>query len=109
PDRVQVARAAAALRRLDLADDRLDRETFGDWLTAQGQHERSMVALWDLITLPTLNLPAAGASLALAAKVFRTGLLDARDAADLGWARVPLARLHGEPAAMALADARVEV
>ena len=39
-----------------------------------------MDALWDLIALPTLNLPAADASLALAAMVFRTGLLDAADA-----------------------------
>ena len=33
-------------------------------------------ALWDLIALPTLNLSAAEASLALAVKVFRTGLLE---------------------------------
>ena len=30
--------------------------------------------------------------------MFRTGLLDAADAADLGWTRVPLAALHGDAA-----------
>jgi monoamine oxidase len=41
--------------------------------------------------------------------VFKTGLLTARDAADIGWSRVPLSRLHGEPAARALEAAGVRV
>jgi phytoene dehydrogenase-like protein len=45
-----------------------------------------------------VNLPAAEASLALAAKVFKTGLLEAADAADVGYAALPLARVHAEPA-----------
>ncbi|HYY80611.1 MAG TPA: hydroxysqualene dehydroxylase HpnE [Actinomycetes bacterium] len=109
PERLRAARAAAALRRLDPADGRLDRQTFGHWLAAHGQRARAAEALWDLLARPALNLPAGAASLALAVKVFRTGLLDARDAADLGWPLVPLARLHGEPAGRALAAAGVQV
>ncbi len=44
-----------------------------------------MAALWDLIALPTLNLPAAQASLALGAFVFKTGLLERDDAGDIGF------------------------
>jgi hydroxysqualene dehydroxylase len=109
PDRLRAARAAAALRRLDPDDGRLDHQTFGHWLAAHGQRPRAIDALWDLLARPALNLPAREASLALAARVFRTGLLEARGAADLGWPLVPLARLHGEPAARALAAAGAEV
>ena len=50
------------------------------------------------------------ASLALAAKVFRTGLLDQADAgADVGYAAVPLGELHDTARARALAAAGVEV
>ena len=57
-------RAALALRRLDPADPALDRQTFGDWLRAHGQSANAIDALWNLIALPTLNLPADEASLA---------------------------------------------
>src|SRR5919197_908802 len=62
-----------------------------------------------LAPAPALNLPASEASLALAAKVFRTGLLERADAADIGVPLVPLAELHGEPATAALAAAGAEV
>ena len=58
---------------------------------SRGESPRAIRALWDLIGLPTLNVEADGASLALAAKVFRTGLLDASGAADIGVPLVPAA------------------
>ena len=42
-------------------------------------------------------------------QVFRTGLLDANDAADVGVAAVPLQRLHGDAAAAALERAGARV
>lgn len=108
-DRLRLGRAALALRRLDLDDPTLDRTTFAGWLRRHGQSDRAIERLWNLIVLPTLNLPAEEASLAMAVKVFRTGLLDAADAGDIGWSRVPLGRLHGENAGRALAAAGVEV
>lgn len=104
-ERVLLARAAFALRRLDPDDGALDAVCFGDWLAARGQSERAIEILWDLIALPTLNVPARDASLKLAAKVFRVGLLDRPDAGDIGWSRVPLAELHGLNAMKALQDA----
>jgi squalene-associated FAD-dependent desaturase len=107
-DRLRLARPALALRRLDPDDPALDAVSFGHWLARHGQSDRAIERLWDLIALPTLNLPASQASLALAVKVFRTGLLDQADAGDVGWSTVPLGELHGDNAARALHRAGVE-
>ena len=108
-DRLNALRAAAALRKLDPADEQLDAQTFGAWLGAHKQSDAAVAELWNLITLPTLNLPASEGSLALATMVFRTGLLDAADACDIGIPAVTLQRLHGDAAATALDRAGVRV
>jgi squalene-associated FAD-dependent desaturase len=107
--RLGLGPAVMGLRRLDLDDPALDSQTFEGWLSGHGQSPATVAALWDLITIPTVNLPAAEASLAMAAKVFQTGLLTNRRAADIGWSRVPLGQLHGERAGTALAQAGVDV
>ncbi len=106
--RLSAALAARALSALDLDDPELDRRTLGDWLSDLGQNEHSLAALWDLIALPTLNIPAAEASLALGAFVFQTGLLASADAADIGFHVGTLAETIGDPAEVALIDAGVE-
>jgi squalene-associated FAD-dependent desaturase len=108
-ERVGAARAALGLMRLDPSDPALESETFGGWLARHGQRQRAVAALWDLIALPTLNLPAAEASLALAAFVFRTGLLSGADAGDIGFHRGTLAETIGIPAERALREAGVAV
>jgi squalene-associated FAD-dependent desaturase len=108
-ERLGAARAALGLMRLDPDEPALDAQTFGAWLARRGQGPRALAALWDLIALPTLNLPAAEASLALAAFVFRTGLLSGADAGDIGFHDATLAQTIGEPAERALRDAGVEV
>lgn len=108
-DRLRLAWPALALSRLDPSDPALDSVTFGSWLSRHGQSDRAIERLWNLITLPTINVPAAEASLALAVKVFRTGLLDRADAGDVGWSTVPLGELHGDRSARALDKAGVEV
>jgi hydroxysqualene dehydroxylase len=108
-ERLRTARAALALGRLDPGAPELDRRTLGDWLAAHGQGPRAVAALWDLIALPTLNLPASQASLALGAFVFRTGLLERADAGDIGFHRRPLSEIVGDPAQRALRAAGVEV
>lgn len=93
-ERFASARAALALRRLDPADPALDGTDFATWLRRRGQSPRTIEALWDLVGLATLNARAPHASLGLAAKVFRTGLLSGPGAADIGFARMPLGDLH---------------
>ncbi|MET9130373.1 hydroxysqualene dehydroxylase HpnE [Streptomyces antibioticus] len=106
-DRARVGRAALALKALDLTDPALDDQDFGSWLTAHGQSARAVEALWDLVGVATLNAVAGDSSLALAAMVFKTGLLSDPGAADIGWAHVPLGELHDRLARKALDSACV--
>ncbi len=108
-ERLGAVRAAAALGRLDPRAPELDRQTLGTWLAAHGQSPHAIAALWDLIALPALNLPADQASLALAAFVFRRGLLERADAGDIGFHRRPQSEIVGEPAERALRAAGVDV
>lgn len=108
-DRLRAVRGALALRMLNPADRRLDERTLGAYLRKHGQNDATINALWGIVAKATLNLDPDEASLALAAQVFRTGLLDSAPAADVGYAAAPLGRLHDEAAAKALADAGVEV
>jgi squalene-associated FAD-dependent desaturase len=108
-DRLRAVRGALALRRLDPADPSLDERTLGEFLRAHGQNDATIGALWGIVATATLNLDPDHASLALAAKVFRTGLLDQAPASDVGYAAVPLGQLHHTAAQKALAQAGVEV
>ncbi|MEE1754103.1 hydroxysqualene dehydroxylase HpnE [Streptomyces sp. SP18CS02] len=101
-ERAAVGRAAFALRTLDPADPALDGIDFATWLARHGQSPRAVEALWDLVGVATLNATAANASMGLAAKVFKTGLLSYPGAADIGWAHVPLGDLHDTLARKAL-------
>ncbi|GAA2406507.1 hydroxysqualene dehydroxylase HpnE [Streptomyces glaucosporus] len=111
-ERVLAGRAALALKRLgtvDPADPALDGTDFASWLRRHGQSPRAVRALWDLVGVATLNARAQDVSLGLAAMVFRTGLLSDPGAADIGWSRVPLGRLHDELAGAVLEKAGVRV
>jgi squalene-associated FAD-dependent desaturase len=107
--RMAAVRAAIALREVDPDAPDADTISFGSWLTAQGQDEPTVNRLWDLICTAALNAPPRRASLALAARVFRTGLLDRADAADLGRPAAPLTALHSIPARDLLAHADATV
>ncbi len=104
--RLSAARVAFALGRLDLGSAS---GTLGEWLAVHGQGPGSVAALWDLIALPTLNLPAAEGSLALGAFVLKTGLLRHNDAGDIGFHMRPLSETLGDPAIRVLGEAGVDV
>ena len=106
-ERLRVLPAARALARVDLDLPALDERTFADWLAEHGQSPGAVAALWNLITLPAVNLPADEASLALGAMVFKVGLLEEADAGDIGYAAVPLQQLHGDAAERALSGVEV--
>jgi squalene-associated FAD-dependent desaturase len=108
-DRGRAVRGALALRRLDPDDPALDARTLGEFLRAHGQNDATISALWGVVATATLNLAPDDASLALAAKVFRTGLLDHASAADVGYSAVPLGDLHAIASQRALVAAGVEV
>ncbi|HEV3047577.1 MAG TPA: hydroxysqualene dehydroxylase HpnE [Solirubrobacteraceae bacterium] len=108
-ERLGAARASLELTRVRPEDPASDGVAFGEWLARRGQGSGAVAALWDLIALPALNLPAAQASLGLAAFVFRTGLLSRADAGDIGFHEGTLGQTIGEPAARALERAGVSV
>ena len=108
-ERVRFALAAVALRRVDPASPATDEQDFGSWLRRHGQSDQAIAALWELVGVATLNSRADGASLSLAATVFQEGLLTDSTAADIGWSRVPLRELHGDPALECLAAAGTQV
>jgi squalene-associated FAD-dependent desaturase len=112
-ERISAAWAARAIARLGREEALLleaQRDcTLGDWLAEHGQSRRAVDRLWDLIALPTLNLPAREASLALGAFVLQTGLLERADAGDIGFHVRPLSETIGDPALRALEDMDVDV
>jgi squalene-associated FAD-dependent desaturase len=108
-ERASVARAALALHRADPARPELDATRLGDFLAARGQSDRARRMLWDLFVVSSLNIAGDEASVPLAAKVVRTGLLGGRGAADIGMATVPLGALHDTAAAALLAKVGAEV
>jgi squalene-associated FAD-dependent desaturase len=109
PERLSASRAALALGRVDPDQAAVDGRSFGAWLSEHGQRAQAIEALWELIARPTLNLRVDDASLASAAFVFRVGLLDQADAGDIGYARAPLQRVHGDAALRALRAEGVDV
>ena len=108
-ERSVVSRASLAMRRVDPADPAVDAQRFGDWLAAHGQSENARRALWDLFAVSALNINGDDASLALAAIVVKTGLLGAKDAADIGVPAIPLGELHGDAAARLLSGLGAQV
>jgi squalene-associated FAD-dependent desaturase len=108
-DRVRAIRGALALRRLDPTDPALDRDSLGAFLRRHGQSRQLVDGLWGIVATATLNIAPDDASLALAAKVFRTGMLDSAPAADVGYARAPLGDLHFTAARSALVEHGVDV
>ncbi len=108
-DRARLGGPALALRRTDPADPAVDEQGFGPFLRKHHQSQAAVDRLWSVISTATLNIDPDDASLALAAKVFRTGLLERNDGSDLGYATVPLGQIHDERARKALGDAGVTV
>jgi squalene-associated FAD-dependent desaturase len=108
-DRLRVVRGALALQRLDLADPALDDLSFGEWLRRHGQTPATVAAVWDLVGVATLNATADRTSMALAAMVFKTGLLSEPGAADIGTAGVPLGEIHHDRATAELERAGVRI
>jgi squalene-associated FAD-dependent desaturase len=101
-DRARALIAGEALRRVDPDNPASDQQTFGGWLREHHQSARAIRRLWGLIAVAALNLHPDRASLALAARVFQTGLFDGRSNGDIGMARVPLNDLHAASAARLL-------
>jgi hydroxysqualene dehydroxylase len=97
-ERVCALLAGQVLRQVDPDNPASDQQTLGGWLRDHHQSARTVRRLWGLIAVAALNLHPDQGSLALAARVFQTGLFDGRSNGDIGMARVPLNELHAASA-----------
>jgi hydroxysqualene dehydroxylase len=103
-DRLAAMRAAAAMRGIDPDAAGTDGHSLGEFFARHHQSDATVRRLWELVAVAALNVYPDDASLALAARVFRTGLLESASAGDIGRPRVSLSALHGDPAERALRD-----
>ena len=95
------AKALNALVRIALTNRRkpsLAEESFHQWLRRHGQTQRAMDNFWDLIIRPTLNDDIRNVSAAMGLMVFQEGLVKHRHSANLGFPRIGLSALMGQPA-----------
>ena len=89
---------AAKLAKRAANRERLDEQTFYDWLKARRQTERAISNLWNLIILPTLNDDIHDVSADMGLMILQEGLLKKPGDAAIGYSRVGLTSLAGEPA-----------
>ena len=77
---------------------RLEQITFYQWLKENGQSERAIQNLWNLVVEPTLNDNVRDVSAAMGLMIVQEGMLQGRHNANLGYARKGLLQAIGEPA-----------
>ena len=92
-----------ALLRIKLIDRSklsaaLNNESCYQWLRRHHQTDRAIDNLWNLIVLSTLNDDARKVSADMALMVFQEGFLKGPAEAAIGYSRVGLTSLNGEPA-----------
>ncbi|GMA64636.1 hypothetical protein [Alicyclobacillus fastidiosus] len=93
-ERVRLLRVAPSILRPNVAA--LDSISFGAWLRQNGQTDRAIGRLWDLVGTAVLNGHADEVSAALAAESFRMGVVSGWQQARLGLFTRPLGDLATE-------------
>ena len=94
-DRLRVIRGMLSIRRTnrERERERLEAMSFREWLVSHGQNDRTIAALWELITLPILNDSIDSVSAYMGIMAFQDSLLAGKGMADLGYSRVGLSTL----------------
>ncbi len=76
----------------------LEDVTFYQWLRGNGQPERAINNLWNLVVEPTLNDNVREVSAAMGLMIVQEGMLSSVSSGNLGYARGDLLASIGEPA-----------
>ena len=99
-DRLRVIRGMVSIRRAnrEREHERLESTSFRDWLLQHGQNDKTIAALWELITLPILNDAVDAVSANMGIMAFQDSLLAGKGMADVGYSRVGLSTLVSEGA-----------
>jgi squalene-associated FAD-dependent desaturase len=103
-DRLRIASLIARLPRLEPG-----RQTFGEFLRANGQSQTAIDRFWEVFIRPALNLRSDEADAAAARFTVLTAMRSGREASDLIVPAAPLGTIHGEAAGRALEEAGAEV
>ena len=103
-DRLRIATLVARLPRLEAG-----RQTFGEFLRANGQSQTAIDRFWEVFIRPALNLRSDEADAAAARFTVLTAMRSGRAASDLIVPAAPLGEIHGEAAGRALMEAGAEV
>ena len=78
--------------------DELESQTFAEWLRRRRQTSRAISSFWSLIIVPTLNDDVYDVSANMGLMIVQEGLLKRPIDAAIGFARIGLTSLTGEPA-----------
>ena len=104
PDKLRALRGMLRAKLADRAAPRLEDITFYQWLRENGQSERAINNLWNLVVEPTLNDNVREVSAAMGLMIVQDGMLAAAHSANLGYAKDGLLPAIGEPARQLLAE-----
>ena len=94
-------RVTWGLAKADLANrhaPHLEEMTFQQWLRENGQSERAIRNLWNLVVEPILNDNVRDVSAAMGLFVVKDGMLSSADSANMGYSGDALSSALGEPA-----------
>ena len=108
-DKLRALVGMAKARLTDRFDPRLEEITFHQWLRENGQSERAINNLWNLVVEPTLNDHVRDVSAAMGLMIVQEGMLNGVHNADLGYAREGLLDSLGRPALRCLKERGVRV
>ena len=103
-DKLRVLWGMARARFTNRNAPKLEDITFYQWLRDNGQSERAINNLWNLVVEPTLNDNVRQVSAAMGLMIVQEGMLSGANSGNLGYARDGLLPSIGEPAKRLLAE-----
>jgi squalene-associated FAD-dependent desaturase len=97
-EKMRVLLALARARFTDRYRPDLERLSFYHWLKQQGQSERAIQNIWNLLVKPTLNDDVRDVSASMGLMIVQEGMLNGYHNSDVGYAVDGLLPSIGEPA-----------
>lgn len=108
-DKIRVLLALARAKYTDRYQPDLERLSFYQWLKQQGQSERAIQNVWNLLVKPTLNDDVQDVSASMGLMIVQEGLLNGYHNSDVGYALDGLLPSIGGPAQKYLSDRGCQV
>ena len=103
-DKLRAIKGMLRARTTDRSNPRLEDITFYQWLRENGQSERAISNLWNLVVEPTLNDSVTEVSASMGLMIVQEGMLASAHSANLGYATGGLLSSLGRPARRSLEE-----